>query len=66
MLRFPYGASLFVFFFEQDFTSSHMIMYSEKDFGSKGSNINVLGIISNLKDTGYGLRTQSINVLSGV
>ncbi|KFQ03304.1 Absent in melanoma 1 protein, partial [Leptosomus discolor] len=49
-----------------DFTSSHMIMYSEKDFGSKGSNINVLGIISNLKDTGYGLRTQSINVLSGV
>uniref|UniRef100_A0A674GIP0 Crystallin beta-gamma domain containing 1 n=1 Tax=Taeniopygia guttata TaxID=59729 RepID=A0A674GIP0_TAEGU len=49
-----------------DFTSSHMIMYSEKDFGPKGSNINVLGIISNLKDTGYGLRTQSINVLSGV
>ncbi|KFO62283.1 Absent in melanoma 1 protein, partial [Corvus brachyrhynchos] len=49
-----------------DFTSCHMIMYSEKDFGSKGSNINVLGIISNLKDTGYGLRTQSINVLSGV
>ncbi|XP_051648303.1 beta/gamma crystallin domain-containing protein 1 isoform X2 [Manacus candei] len=49
-----------------DFTSSHMIMYSEKDFGSKGSNINVLGIISNLKDTGYGLRTQSINVLSGI
>ncbi|NXC44705.1 CRBG1 protein, partial [Penelope pileata] len=49
-----------------DFTNSHMIMYSEKDFGSKGSNINVLGIVSNLKDTGYGLRTQSINVLSGV
>uniref|UniRef100_A0A8C3RC91 Crystallin beta-gamma domain containing 1 n=1 Tax=Cyanoderma ruficeps TaxID=181631 RepID=A0A8C3RC91_9PASS len=49
-----------------DFTSSHMIMYSEKDFGSKGSNINVLGIISDLKETGYGLRTQSINVLSGV
>ncbi|NWW87845.1 CRBG1 protein, partial [Rhynochetos jubatus] len=49
-----------------DFTSSHMIMYNEKDFGSKGSNINVLGIISDLKDTGYGLRTQSINVLSGV
>uniref|UniRef100_A0A8C8RT31 Crystallin beta-gamma domain containing 1 n=1 Tax=Pelusios castaneus TaxID=367368 RepID=A0A8C8RT31_9SAUR len=49
-----------------DFTSPHMIMYSEKDFGTKGSNITVLGIISNLRDTGYGLRTQSINVLSGV
>ncbi|XP_048349461.1 beta/gamma crystallin domain-containing protein 1 isoform X2 [Sphaerodactylus townsendi] len=44
----------------------HMIMYTEKDFGIKGSSINVLGIISNLKDTGYGLRTQSIHVLSGV
>ncbi|KAH0622186.1 hypothetical protein JD844_024278, partial [Phrynosoma platyrhinos] len=48
------------------FAQPHMIMYTEKDFGTKGSNINVLGIISNLKDTGYGLRTQSINVLSGV
>ncbi|XP_006276794.2 beta/gamma crystallin domain-containing protein 1 isoform X2 [Alligator mississippiensis] len=49
-----------------DFASSHMIMYSEENFGSKGANISVLGIISNLKDTGYGLRTKSINVLSGV
>ncbi|KAM7174130.1 beta/gamma crystallin domain-containing protein 1 [Macrochelys suwanniensis] len=49
-----------------DFTNPHMIMYSEKDFAIKGSNINVLGIISNLRDTGYGLRTQSIHVLSGV
>ncbi|XP_061479481.1 beta/gamma crystallin domain-containing protein 1 isoform X2 [Rhineura floridana] len=48
------------------FTQPHMIMYTEKDFGTKSSNISVLGIISNLKDTGYGLRTQSINVLSGV
>lgn len=44
----------------------HMIMYTEKDFGTKGSSINVLGIISDLKDTGYGLRTQSVNVISGV
>ncbi|XP_062836218.1 beta/gamma crystallin domain-containing protein 1 isoform X3 [Anolis carolinensis] len=48
------------------FAQPHMIMYSEKDFGTKGSSIDVLGIVSNLKDTGYGLRTQSINVLSGV
>uniref|UniRef100_A0A8C6VFA0 Crystallin beta-gamma domain containing 1 n=1 Tax=Naja naja TaxID=35670 RepID=A0A8C6VFA0_NAJNA len=49
-----------------DLMHPHMIMYTEKDFGSKGSSINVLGIISNLKDTGYGLRTQSVNVISGV
>ncbi|XP_063152894.1 beta/gamma crystallin domain-containing protein 1 [Candoia aspera] len=49
-----------------DLMHPHMIMYTEKDFGTKASNINVLGIIPNLKDTGYGLRTQSINVISGV
>ncbi|XP_072854350.2 beta/gamma crystallin domain-containing protein 1 [Pogona vitticeps] len=49
-----------------NFAQPHMIMYADKYFGTKGSNINVLGIIPNLKDTGYGLRTQSINVLSGV
>ncbi|CAH2252405.1 Hypothetical predicted protein [Pelobates cultripes] len=49
-----------------DFSASHMTMYSEKDFDEKGPNINVLGIISNMEETGYGLRTQSVNVLSGV
>ncbi|XP_032958903.1 beta/gamma crystallin domain-containing protein 1 isoform X2 [Rhinolophus ferrumequinum] len=49
-----------------DFSNSHMIMYSEKNFGSKGSSIDVLGIVANLKETGYGVKTQSINVLSGV
>ncbi|KAM8788295.1 beta/gamma crystallin domain-containing protein 1 isoform 1-T1 [Rhynchonycteris naso] len=48
-----------------DFSNAHMIMYSEKNFGSKGSSIDVLGIVANLKETGYGVKTQSINVLSG-
>ncbi|XP_012578817.1 PREDICTED: absent in melanoma 1 protein [Condylura cristata] len=49
-----------------DFSNAHMIMYSEKNFGSKGSSIDVLGIVANLKETGYGVKTQSINVLGGV
>uniref|UniRef100_A0A8C5ZM22 Crystallin beta-gamma domain containing 1 n=1 Tax=Marmota marmota marmota TaxID=9994 RepID=A0A8C5ZM22_MARMA len=49
-----------------DFSNAHMIMYSDKNFGSKGSSIDVLGIVANLKETGYGVKTQSINVLSGV
>uniref|UniRef100_A0A8C0XL72 Beta/gamma crystallin 'Greek key' domain-containing protein n=1 Tax=Castor canadensis TaxID=51338 RepID=A0A8C0XL72_CASCN len=49
-----------------DFSNAHMIMYTEKNFGSKGSSIDVLGIVADLKDTGYGAKTQSINVLSGV
>lgn len=43
-----------------------MIMYNEKNFGSKGSSIDVLGIVADLKETGYGVKTQSVNVLSGV
>ncbi|KAB0382366.1 hypothetical protein FD755_004283, partial [Muntiacus reevesi] len=38
----------------------------KKNFGSKGSSIDVLGIVANLKETGYRVKTQSINVLSGV
>ncbi|XP_048209703.1 beta/gamma crystallin domain-containing protein 1 [Perognathus longimembris pacificus] len=49
-----------------DFSNAHMIMYSEKNFGSKGSSIDVLGIVANLKETGYGVKTQSVHVLSGV
>ncbi|XP_030738775.2 beta/gamma crystallin domain-containing protein 1 [Globicephala melas] len=49
-----------------DFSNAHMIMYNEKNFGSKGSSIDVLGIVADLKETGYGVKTQSVNVLSGV
>ncbi|XP_048452657.1 uncharacterized protein crybg1a [Rhincodon typus] len=43
-----------------------MIMYREANFSEKGENIEVLGPIPDLQDTDYGLRTESINVLSGI
>ncbi|KAM5256520.1 beta/gamma crystallin domain-containing protein 1 [Ctenodactylus gundi] len=49
-----------------DFSNPHMVMYSEKNFGSKGPSVDVLGIVADLKETGYGVMTRSINVLSGV
>ncbi|XP_018409022.1 PREDICTED: absent in melanoma 1 protein [Nanorana parkeri] len=49
-----------------DFSTPHMIMYSEKDLDEKAANINVLGIIANMEETGFGVKIQSINVLSGV
>uniref|UniRef100_A0A6I8R2W2 Crystallin beta-gamma domain-containing 1 n=1 Tax=Xenopus tropicalis TaxID=8364 RepID=A0A6I8R2W2_XENTR len=49
-----------------DFSTPHMTMYSEKDFDEKAPNINVLGIISNMDETGFGVNTQSIHVRSGV
>lgn len=41
-------------------------MYSEKNFGFKGFSIDVLGIVVNLKEIGYGVKIQFINVVSGV
>uniref|UniRef100_H3B627 Beta/gamma crystallin 'Greek key' domain-containing protein n=1 Tax=Latimeria chalumnae TaxID=7897 RepID=H3B627_LATCH len=49
-----------------DFAAPQMIMYSEENFGAKGLDINVLGAVPNLLETGYGIKTQSINVLNGV
>ncbi|XP_053566566.1 beta/gamma crystallin domain-containing protein 1 [Bombina bombina] len=49
-----------------DFSAPHMTMFSESDCDEKAPNINVLGIIANMDETGYGVRTQSINVQSGV
>ncbi|KAM5164356.1 beta/gamma crystallin domain-containing protein 1 isoform 2-T2 [Mantella aurantiaca] len=49
-----------------DFSTPHMIMYSEKNLDEKAANINVLGIIANMEETGFGAKTQSINILSGV
>ncbi|XP_041044852.1 beta/gamma crystallin domain-containing protein 1 isoform X1 [Carcharodon carcharias] len=42
-----------------------MIMYNETNFSEKSRNIEVLGPVPDLQDTDYGLRTGSINVLSG-
>ncbi|XP_042201126.1 beta/gamma crystallin domain-containing protein 1-like [Callorhinchus milii] len=53
-------------FIEVEASSPVMILFTETNFGEKGANIEVLGPILNLRDTEYGLKTQSINVLSGV
>ncbi|KAG7465955.1 hypothetical protein MATL_G00159610 [Megalops atlanticus] len=49
-----------------DFLSPHMKMFSEPDFGERGVNVDLLGPVINLEDIGYGQRTQSVDVLSGV
>ncbi|XP_068089460.1 LOW QUALITY PROTEIN: beta/gamma crystallin domain-containing protein 1 [Hyperolius riggenbachi] len=49
-----------------DLSTPHLVMYNEKDFDEKAANINVLGIIANMDETGFGAKIQSINVLSGV
>ncbi|KAJ7988074.1 hypothetical protein DPEC_G00319860 [Dallia pectoralis] len=49
-----------------DFMSPHLKMFSDRDFGERGGHIDLRDAISNMNDTNFGMKTQSIDVLSGV
>ncbi|XP_072217758.1 uncharacterized protein [Leuresthes tenuis] len=49
-----------------DFLTPHMKMFSDRDFGKLGVNIDLTVPVINMDDTGYGMRTQSIDVIGGV
>ncbi|XP_061668765.1 beta/gamma crystallin domain-containing protein 1-like [Syngnathoides biaculeatus] len=49
-----------------DFISPHLKMFSNKDFSDRGINIDIIMPFINLDDTGYGTKTQSVDVVSGV
>ncbi|KAM8831306.1 uncharacterized protein AB9W97_002975 isoform 2-T2 [Spinachia spinachia] len=49
-----------------DFLSPHLKMFSDKDFGELGVNIELTVPVIDMDGTGYGLKTQSIDVVGGV
>ncbi|CAJ1077034.1 beta/gamma crystallin domain-containing protein 1-like [Xyrichtys novacula] len=49
-----------------DFMSPHLKMFSDRNFGDLGVNINLTVPVINMDDTGYGTKTQSVDVISGV
>ncbi|XP_060946966.1 beta/gamma crystallin domain-containing protein 1-like isoform X2 [Limanda limanda] len=49
-----------------DFLSPHLKMFSDRDFGKLGVNIDLTVPVINMDDTGYGLKTQSVDVIGGV
>ncbi|KAI3364239.1 hypothetical protein L3Q82_011043, partial [Scortum barcoo] len=49
-----------------DFMSPHLKMFSDRDFNELGVNIDLTVPVINMEDTGYGMKTQSIDVISGV
>lgn len=53
-------------FIPQDFISPHLKMFSDKDFGELGVNIDLTVPVIDMDGTGYGVKTQSIDVISGV
>lgn len=49
-----------------DFMSPHLKMFTDRDFGKLGLNIDLTVPVINLDETGYGTKTQSLDVISGV
>ena len=44
----------------------HLKMFSDRDFGELGVNIDLTVPVINMDDTGYGMKTQSVDVIGGV
>lgn len=44
----------------------HLKMFSNREFDELGVNIDLTGPVINMDDTGYGMKTQSVEVFSGV
>uniref|UniRef100_A0A671VVR5 Crystallin beta-gamma domain containing 1a n=1 Tax=Sparus aurata TaxID=8175 RepID=A0A671VVR5_SPAAU len=49
-----------------DFLSPHVKLFSERNFDALGLSVDLLGPVINMEDVGYGVKTQSVNVMSGV
>ncbi|XP_067222718.1 serine-rich adhesin for platelets isoform X2 [Chanodichthys erythropterus] len=49
-----------------DFITPHVRMFSERDFSERGLNVDLLEPVMSMETTGFGIKTQSLEVLSGV
>ncbi|XP_077095737.1 uncharacterized protein crybg1a isoform X2 [Siphateles boraxobius] len=49
-----------------DFITPHVRMFSERDFSERGMNVDLLEPVISMDATGFGIKTQSAEVLSGV
>ncbi|TRY98008.1 hypothetical protein DNTS_032618 [Danionella cerebrum] len=49
-----------------DFMTPHVRLFSERDLSERGMNIDLLEPVISMESTGFGIKTQSLEVLSGV
>ncbi|XP_052385949.1 beta/gamma crystallin domain-containing protein 1 isoform X2 [Carassius gibelio] len=49
-----------------EFMTPHVRMFSERDFSERGMNVDLLEPVISMEATGFGIKTQSVEVLSGV
>lgn len=65
-LAFQFLIILLYYFLPKDFLSPHVKLFSERHFHELGLTVDLLDPVVNMEDVGYGVKTQSVNVLSGV
>lgn len=46
--------------------SPHLKMFSNQNFSDRGVNIDLIVPVINMNDTGYGTKTQSVDVIRGM
>uniref|UniRef100_A0A9J7XB12 Crystallin beta-gamma domain containing 1a n=1 Tax=Cyprinus carpio carpio TaxID=630221 RepID=A0A9J7XB12_CYPCA len=49
-----------------EFLTPHVRMFSELDFSERGMNVDLMEPVISMEATGFGIKTQSVEVLSGV
>ncbi|XP_052009909.1 beta/gamma crystallin domain-containing protein 1-like isoform X2 [Xyrauchen texanus] len=49
-----------------DYMTPHVRMFSELEFSERGMNVDLLEPVINMENTGFSIKTQSMEVLSGV
>ncbi|XP_061742383.1 beta/gamma crystallin domain-containing protein 1-like isoform X2 [Nerophis ophidion] len=49
-----------------DFISPHIKMFSNRDFSDRGVNIDLIVPVIHMDHTGYGIKTESVDVISGI
>lgn len=54
------------YYLPKDFLSPHVKLFSERHFNQLSHNVDLLGPVVNMEDVGYGVKTQSADVMSGV
>ena len=50
----------------QDFMAPRIKMFSDRDFSELGGHIDLAVPVPNMEDTGFGLKTQSVDVVGSV
>ncbi len=65
-LAFHFLIVALCYYLPQDFLSPHVKLFNEQHFDELGLSVDLMVPVPNMEDVGYGVKTQSVNVMGGV